>query len=309
MASPVTEQNQIQGKYDVTTRQFRDILKELCAKFNRLLKLGEQVNQLGKGEYLHYQNGTDIGRREFKSLASQFCKEITGLQPYFNQAKRPRRVARSGRTNNGFRNPMYVTSVIRDFFLKANLGPAFVLQEDDQGRSEWKQTDKPLNAYLSLLNQQITSAALLTPLFSIYAYVNNMQDLNNRQYLSATQEMCNFFGQTFTDMKNKDQATKVELQKQAQSGDKKAEADLAKLVVFDPSRFKYSRFQTIVALNRVPKSELTAEQQAALTNNQVKEALNNEQRLVSNTLTYYREATSDQRKAERAAKRRQKRTH
>lgn len=158
-----------------------------------------------------------------------------------------------------------------------------------------------------LINQGITSPALLTPLFSIYAKVNNMQDPANRQYLKATPDMHQFFEGTFNDLNKQDIAeprTTRQRKKDPVTGQTVTEE--VPIPPFTAERFRYANFQSIVSLNRVPKDTLTVEQKEFLDTPDIKARLADEQHLVSSTLAFYRQQSEVQRKQERAAKRKQR---
>lgn len=305
MATPAT-QTQLSEDFEVSAKDFRTKLDKMCNEFQNLITLTNAVAELKKGEYLEYPDRTRLGKRELRSLQSQFSRELKNLAKYFTAAKK--RKARKGkRPGTGFVIPIYVSDSLRTFFSQANLGSAYLSEQDGQGNVTWKEAGK-LKDYLQLLtSQSITSPALLTPLFSIYAKVNNMQDPNNRQFLSATRDMHQYFGTTFQRLREQDLAkpkTTHVRRKDPSSGQTLTEE--VSIPPFDPSRFRYANFQSIVSFNRVPKEELSENQKVFLQSDDVKQRLSDEQTLVSSTLSFYRQQSEVQRKSERAEKRKQK---
>ena len=66
---------------------------------------------------LQYPNGDIIGRKELKSLNSQFVKEMKDLKKYYTaHGKRKKRKRKEGSTS-GFKNPILVDDNMRRFFL------------------------------------------------------------------------------------------------------------------------------------------------------------------------------------------------
>lgn len=304
-----TLEGQQQNEYDVTPKQFKEHLAHLNGEFKKLMQLSGAIANLDKGETLIHPDGTRIGRRELRSLESQYCKDVLNLAKFFSQAKKKPKTKRTG-GSNGFKNAMFVTDNLKQFFASDDLGLAYIKQDD----GTFVQGEKLKNYLHLFLQQGVTSSALLTPLFSIYAHVHKMQDPTNRSFLHATSSMMKYFGDTFSKLPVDDQekvnALRTQLAELVKSGASQEEIEkLQKKLetpnLFDPSHFKYSRFQSIAARNRVPKELLTPEQLQYLKDLEVRQRLDEEQRLVSSTLEYYRVQTEADRKVERAAKRRQ----
>lgn len=298
--------------YNVTPAQFREYIGQLITYYNQLNELGDQVATLQRGEKIQLPNGATIGRRELRSYRSQFANQLKELPKFLTAVKRVRKTRRTTQRNNGFNIPLVVSENMRQFFEGANLGPAVDPVTNQP-------TNVQLNTLIPLLTQVgITSSAVLTPLFCIYALVNNMQKAENRQYLNADQRMREYFAQTF-------QA----LMAQQPKTNKRGEA----IAAFDPSNFRYASFQSIVSLNSIKPakgaedSELWTEQQRAYMQllklnlndpefmgtadpqlvaqaQEAHESLAREQQYASATLAYYREARAEEEKALRAEKRR-----
>lgn len=194
---------------------------------------------------------------------------------------------------DGFLTPRYITDTLKNFFAEANLGLAFTKQHDGTFT-----TGDQLRNYLHLLLEcGISSLALLTPLFSIYARVNEMPDPQDRRFLRATPLMIKYFSDIFSQFPLEDQQ-RLSSEKEQLANLIETKADYSEIncvqrmidrySIFDPNHFRYAYFQRIIARNRVPKEELSTEQLQHLTDPDVRLSLDDEQRIVSTTLEYYR---------------------
>lgn len=263
-------------------KEFGAKLDQLAKHHNNLLKLAAQVYSLGKTQRLQYPNGKTVGRKELRSLSSQFVKMLKSLKKnYVAHGKRKKRKRTPG-TTAGFKNPILVTDNMREFFRVANLGPS------DPGNTN----SVPLNSVLAVGQNGVTTRAILTPLFNIYAHINNMaQDPNNKQFLTSTQQMDQYFQQTYARLAARPQR----YTKPDKNGVEKP------IPKFDPKRFRYASIQSIVADNTIKKDQLNEQQKAALADPATKERLEQEQALVSGILAVYREQKKAAAKAAKAA--------
>ena len=275
--------------FNIEPKAFGAKLSELAKHHNNLMKLAASIYSLGKTQRLQFPNGDIIGRKEIRSLSSQFVKELKGLKKFYVARGRKKKRTRKPGTTAGFKNPILVSDNMREFFAVANLGPS----DPRNPQSE------PLNKKLAVGMNGVTTRAIMTPVFNIYAHVNRMQkDPENKQFLTATPEMDQYFKDTYR---------RLEAQPQRYA---KADKDGVRKPIpkFSPQRFRYASIQQIVADNSVPKPDskdavkkatwlrpLNAEQQLVLDNVQMKERLKEEQVLVSGILEYYRwqKATAD----------------
>lgn len=285
-----------QSSWDITPKQFKDKLIHLTQELKRLLKLNESLSSLGPGDHLVFPDGTNIGRREFRSIQAQYVQQLTELGRYFTQAKKkPKKVKRVNR-HSGFDNAAFMTENFRLFFMNAELGPAYVAQIDDHGQVTFVQGER-LHNYLDLfLKHGITSQALLTPLFIIYVTVNKLQDLEHKSILHATPLMMKYLSSTFEalaladqEKHNKNQVLLDQLISISAPQDQieAAQKEVNKLI-FQPEKFMYNRLMSIVAHNRIPKTSITPEQIQQLKDSQLLQRLTEEQQIVSSTLAYYR---------------------
>lgn len=262
VGSPANE-----DKDKLSSKAFGKKLDVLAKHHNNILKLASKVYSLGKTQRLQYPNGASVGRKEIRTLSSQFVKELKALKKdYTDFGKKSKRKKREG-GSAGFKNPILVTDNMREFFSQANLGPSGledtgVRRKNKKGEEEvvyrLNPNSPPLNTVLAVGQNGVTTRAIMTPLFNIYAQVNDMQkDPENKQFLTSTPEMDRYFQETYRTLEARPQ----KYQKDKETG----KPDMAKPIPkFDPKRFRYASIQSIVAENTVPKANLSDEQKAVL---------------------------------------------
>jgi hypothetical protein len=275
--SPDTDTNNLSPK------DFGAKLDQIVKHHNNLLKLAAKVYSLGKTQRLQYPNGQTIGRKEIRTLSSQLGKEIKSLRKnYTAHGKKKKRKKREG-GSAGFKNPILVSDSMREFFSQANLGPS----------DPSNPNSAPLSSVLAVGQNGVTTRAIMTPLFNIYAHVNQMQkDPENKQFLTATPQMNQYFQDTYARLAARPQ----KYQKDKETGRPDPTKPIPK---FDPNRFRYASIQSIVADNTRPKDAsspqashlalLTPEEEAVLEDPATKQRLAQEQDLVSGILSVYRE--------------------
>jgi hypothetical protein len=294
---------------EMTSVVFKAKINELKNDFNNLLELSSKIGSLEKGDRQKISDGTSVGRREFKQFKSLCFKKLESLNKDFTQSKKQPKTKRVG-GSNGFRNPIVVTPELPGYFNETNLGPAYEKIKNDDGTFSFKKLDKNLIDYLPLfLKSCVTSSALLTPLFSISAKNYHMQLPDNKQYLKATNIMNKHFVKIFDTLQKKDEEKIKEIRDEHKklkddgvSEDKlnECQARLTKAEEdkFNPERFKYARLQSLVSQCRVKKEEYTEPQQKIVNSADIKEKLLNEQKIVSDTLAYYRQEKKDEKKTD-----------
>lgn len=265
-----TQQQQDVDPLNLSTKDFGKKLDQLAKYHNQILKLAQKVYGLGKTQRLQYPNGQTIGRKEIRTLSSQFGKELKSLRKNYTAHGKKRKRKRKEGGSAGFKNPIMVSDSMRSFFAEANLGPS----DPNQAGST------PLNQILEVGRSGVTTRAIMTPLFNIYAHVNGMQrDPRNKQFLTSTDQMDRYFQDTYQRLAARPQ----KYTKPDKDGATKP------IPQFDPKRFRYASIQSIVADNTIKKDVLTAQQQTLLADDSTKQRLAQEQQLVSGVLSVYRE--------------------
>ena len=324
------------SKYAVTTPQFNEYCKDMGRQFDNLVRYVEMFYDVPKGASILVDD-TPMTRNDLKTMKNAFKAQFHELPRFHAEARRSRRdpyvrddageiiydmddegnkqPRYKSYNNNGFRNPMFVSRNMRDFFRDANIGTV-----DPNNPKSSK-----LNETLTLLTDPnedfagygVTSSALLTPLFSIYAYLNNLtklarvnqnlpEDQWNRQWLGVDDRMEKYFGELLTVLENQPQ------------GFNKKRKPLPK---FDRHNFRYADFQKIVAINRrnkegkltkyknidTPAGPAVSEDEDGILNDEtVRNALDKEQEKVSENLETYRARNEPFNKALRARQRKSK---
>src|SRR5579875_502529 len=188
MATIATEATQEPGaEYNLTPAQFKELINTVVGYYDTVLVLTEGIGGAKKNEVVEL-SGRAFNRRDIRSLQTQLRNMLRSLTRYFNAAKRARKTRRATARNNGFNIPVVVSPAMSEFFAGANLGNAV-----DPASGQF--TSIPLNEVVRLLvdpDIRISSAAVVTPLFCIYAALNNMQVVRdpvtgelNRQLLRA----------------------------------------------------------------------------------------------------------------------------
>ena len=150
----------------------------------------------------------------------------------------------------GFKTPILLSDDMRDFIRNGNFGPS----NPNDPRS------LPLNQLLMVGQNGIATRAILIPLFSIYARINNMQDPADGSMVKATPEMYRYLSNTF-----------------------------ARLGFDQDTSFKHARIQSIITDNVIKRNDLTPEQARILSSPGIIIQLDRDKSLVSNVLTAYRE--------------------
>ncbi len=109
---------------NLSPKEFSSKLDELGKHHNNIMKLAAKVYSLGKTQRLQYPNGQTVGRKELRTLSSQYVKELKSLRRnYTAHGKKKKRARREG-GSAGFKNPILVTDNMRAFFQGASLGPS-----------------------------------------------------------------------------------------------------------------------------------------------------------------------------------------
>lgn len=280
------------NEFSLTNKQFGEHLAVITSAVEDLVQLATAVGGLKKGERLALQSGAQIGKRELRSATSAVIAQIRQLKKFHKEAGRTKKRQALGpdgqpkRRGGGFNLPIRVTPALQQFFATANLGP--VDPRDPTGPQ--------LRDHLLLLSQDgITSPSLLTPLFSIYAQVNGLQNPQQRNLLRADANMQQYLGPTLMELQR---TIQPHMGKPGKTG-----KPARMLPGFNPEAFPYAYLQNIIKLNKV---DLTPEEKAALqADTQRMARLAAEQQMVSATLAVYREAnkavTAERRRAKGAA--------
>jgi len=181
-------------------------------------------------------------------------------------------------------SPKFISSNLVDYLKNIDLGHAYI-----QGKDEGD-----LKKYLHLLfNKNLTTLALLTPLFCIATKLNKLQDSNDKRYIVPDKLFDKHFGKIFIELENERKEEEKLLEKKllTASSEEKTEIDKALVKLekkkIDPKRLRLMRFQTIVSKNI--EKNLSSKQQELIKEEKTIKQLNDEQKIISDTLKYYRQ--------------------
>lgn len=216
-----------------TVKDFNSTLAPFKKQVRDAARLAAKAGSLKTGQKLIYQTpaGTVIiGVREALSIHSaavnRLLKAASDMFSGLKKSKKGKK--RTG--NQGFRFPFIVGPELVNFFSNGNLGPA---QPSVVGSS-------PLKSYLSFIGADnpanatyVVTQAILTPLFAIYAHVNNLASLSthnkgtpnklnwNGQWLGADTTMKEYLKNTLTTVT----AESLSPTKEARRAERRAKVD------------------------------------------------------------------------------------
>ena len=198
---------------------------------------------------------------------------LLGLPRFYTEATKKRRNVRKSTKGKpvGFGKPIQVSEEMQRFFASANLG----LMDPRKPASD---KNSPLAALLSVVSAGVTTRAILTPLFSIYAHINKLQkDADNQQYLSADGNMMANFGGIFPSIQKEelDKASKIYSETGGvikRKNRKTGQDEAVQIPVVDgqplldkrgqkiewfqaPERFRFASIQSIIAKSTVDSSD------------------------------------------------------
>jgi len=266
-----------ESPYDIENAEYKQLLTQLSRYPRALARRALDVGSLQNGERLTYPNPQTPGesifldRAAIMSFASQLSKAILELYPYFVQARRKKK-----RTNTtaqiGFKyNPTMISNDLRSFFASVDLGAAYGDETDSSGQLLCREIGR-LNEVLPLLTKEgITTQTNLTVLLNIYARVRHMQDPERHTVMHPTEEMLNFLGPSMEALRQ-DDMNNLRLRPNGTR------------IMFDPHNISYADISRIVGSNRIDRNLLTEEQKAYLNSDEIKEQIQRESKIISDTL-------------------------
>ncbi len=225
----------------LTPAEFREELKTLAEETKDLVKIARKVGTLKAGQHFKAPSGEQIGAKELNAMVSAHNKRMKQLaKNYTARGTRKKRVQVPGKERKGgqgFVEPSFLTEELINFLRSANLGT------DSRGRR--------LNEVLEeTLSQGILSRAILTPLLTIYEFVNGLRfEEGGKKYFKAGPDMERFLGAYLTEAESADRALS-----DAQRTDKKGNVKPR----FNRNKFVYNRLQSIVNPGLVGKKDLEA---------------------------------------------------
>ena len=275
----------------LTPKQLQDqVLKPINETLGQLVSLAYSVGMAkGQGKEVTNGKGVKVNKVTINQQLAALRKEINSVKGYHSAAYKKRRARTEGkRTGTGFSAPIMVRPDLQTFFQKANLGNKFTVERDLNNKvSETTDTGVKLqrsipylvdDATLIKLGVQygITTPAILTPLFSIYAMINELSSYATVNQGKKQDDLTYTFGKLGYDplMADYFSATAFALAANAVAGKP----------IFDANNFRYADFQSIVKVNRYRNEDLSDKELGVLASPVTKGEMAIEQRAVSDTL-------------------------
>ena len=246
----------------LTPKQFAERLKEVSENVDNLVLIAYSVGKGGS----YTLDGREYKNRDMNLYRTAVKTDLRNLGKNYANASSAKKTRNTG-SNQGFKYMLYVSKPLCDFFTadKTVLGH---VDPDDESSAFVS------DELVELKNKHLTSHSVLTVVSYIYFFQQNIQNPKNRQYVHADKWMMKYFSAVFDKIQKEQKEQKAEAKN---TKDKEKE-------IFDPTHFRMSSFQTVIKYNRIPASELTAEQIEYMNREEVKDELERERKLFSNTL-------------------------
>jgi len=241
-----------------SARIVKEEVRKVVDTYNELVNIALHVGKLGKNQSIQLSDGTLVGKKELKKMINQANTDANGLNKVFSDSLKSSKTRRAGGV--GFRCPILLQKSLQSFFERGTFGK--VDPNDPFSADLISQLPLLTKGQLSTGQRvgNISNRAILTPLFIIYTYVNNLQNADNAQFIHGDQVMKTLFRATFDNLEAKGQ---------------------------NAESFRYSSLQTIV---RDHSGKLNDAQKDAIKNSaEIQAELQREHDLVSSVLDTYRE--------------------
>lgn len=251
----------------LTPAEFAHQLKVLGDETRDLVKVARKVGALKSGEHYRMPNGETVGTRELNAMVTAHNRKLKQLKKnYVARSKRKSKVGqvKAGRKGEGFGKASFLAQPLIDFLRSANFGNV-------------AGTSTPLRDVLApALEYGILSRAILTPLLTIYEFVNGHRfEVDGKKFFRAGPEMERFLGPYLTALEAEDRA-----KSDADLVDKKGNTKPR----FSRKQFVFNRLQSLVTPGLVPNATLSDEQKRYVEDQGIKDMLAEIQSAVSRTL-------------------------
>lgn len=248
------------AEYKKLVSEFKDKLDKINDNLDDLLNMASVVATLPPGQSLRFQDKT-LNKRDVGVYKNLLKTQINNLKVDYHKALRRKRRQKSS-------NPVEYTIKVKDPLVSlftsngAKLGPIDLSKPDGAKLSDQL---KMLNTHNMILNKS------LLPLCAIYMYHNKLQlPQPNKQFSKADDKMYEFLDDTFKELMSRPEKTNTKGKQ---------------IPIFDPSKFKFTSWSSIIALNR---EDLTEEDKEVLDKGGL-ERLHQERELISNVLQQYKD--------------------
>jgi len=248
--------------------EFAAQLKNSGQEVKDLVKIARKVGALKSGQQLRLADGSLMGAKELNTLVSTHVKTLKQLKKnYVARGSKKKRspLTKEGKVRKqgkGFGQASFLEAPLVNFLRTANFGMV-------------PGTNQPLRDVLApLLEVNILSRAVLTPLLTIYEFVNGLrfEDAEGNKFFRAGPEMVQNLGPYLSALEASDRALT-----DAQLVDKNGKPKLR----FDRNKFVYNRLQSIVKPGIRSQAALSDEEKAYLAQPQLEQLLAEVQAVVS----------------------------
>lgn len=239
----------------LTPAEFRVQLKAHGSDVKDLVKMARRIGGLKSGQTIEV-DGAKFGAKELNKLVSQHVKTLKQLSKnYTARGQKKKRVPKAGaarRTGEGFAKGSFLEAPLVNFLLGANFG--------SQNAAIHAAVDP-------LLEQNVLSRGVLTPLLTTYAFSNGLRfEQGGKKFYKVNPELNNALKPYIDEVERSDTGVNA-------SGNARRK--------FDRNQFVYNRWQSVVNAGIRDKASLSADELSYLENDAIKEALRNAQAVVS----------------------------
>lgn len=251
-----TEQDQM----NLSPAEFKFVLRQLAKDYKQLVGMARKIGE--KPDGIELDDGTHFGAKELNALVSRQNKALKNLGKNYQAHGKKKKRAQTGepRKGDGFAKGSFLRPELVEFLRNANFG------NDSEGRP-LKETLEPL------LKQSMLSRAILTPLLTIYMFVNGHRFMEGgKVYFRAGPEMVKYLGAYLTALEQGDKNLSDD-ERRSSNGQVKPR--------FDRNKFVYNRLQSIVNPGIIPARDLDQQHLDYVERPEVKTALAKAQGIVS----------------------------
>jgi hypothetical protein len=260
----------------LTPAEFAAQLKASGQEVKDLVKIARKVGSVKSGHQIRLSNGELVGAKELNVLVSTHIKTMKQFKKNYTargSKKKRSTLTKSGavrKTGEGFAQASFLEAPLVEFLRTANFGMV-------------PGTDTPLRTVLEpVLQYNMLSRAIMTPLVTIYEFVNGLRfeaavvlpdgKTKMKKFFKAGPDMVAKLGPYLTALEAKDRA--------------KSDADLVDAngkikLRFDRNKFVFNRLQSIVNGGFRSQKTLDENELQYVSNQQIKDTLRDIQKVVS----------------------------
>lgn len=198
--------------YRVKPMEFKAQISSLKLQFKSLVALIDKLYSLNDGETYRFPDNDSEGNPivlehdDLTLIKKAYLSRLSELNKYFvhslkGKGKKGTKDVKVKNLKKGSLNtPMFAGGSMVMFFLKANLGNAYI--RDPNSPNSWIDTETPLQDLLKLFfTYGLINRSGLTSLLILYYRLNGLQHIvNNKKVITADDAMYEAFGDVFATM-------------------------------------------------------------------------------------------------------------